>query len=149
MRRNYLLCAALLLGSLIGCRKDDPVPVVGSGLSGSWSGDYRTEQAGECTWGGPPVIAKATFQVVSNTVTASITQTVNSNSITEQLTGTLNGNLVSLTKINNSICNGTPGTYVSRFGGTVSGNTLTLVSRDTLCPVQGCIFLKTMKLTRQ
>lgn len=149
MRQDYLLYVTLLLCSLVGCRKDDPAPVVSSGLGGNWSGNYQTEQAGECTWSGPSVTAKAAFQVVNNTVTASITQTVNSNSVTEQLTGTLTGTTVSLTKISNSICSGTPGTYVSRFGGTISGNTLTLVSRDTLCPVQGCIFLKTIKLTRQ
>lgn len=149
MRQNYLLSVALLLCSLMSCRKDDPAPVVSGGLGGNWSGDYQTQQAGECSWGSPPVTAKATFLVVSNTVTATITQTVGPNSIAQELTGILNGNTVSLTKINNSICNGTPGTYISHFGGTINGDELTLVSRDTVCPAQGCIFLKTMKLTRQ
>lgn len=39
-------------------------------------------------------------------------------------------------------------TAVTRYTGMISGNTLTLVASDTLCPVEGCIFQQTFKLTR-
>ena len=149
MKRNNLLSAILILCSLIGCKKSDPDPVVNNDLSGNWTGDYQTQQVGSCSWNGPAVTAKATFQVVNNTVNATVTQTAGPTSVPTQFTGTLDGNMISLSTTNNAICNGTPRSYTLRFGGTINGSSLTLVSRDTICPNQGCIFLKTMKLTRQ
>ena len=149
MKRNNLLSVILIMCSLSGCKKTDPDPVVNKGLSGNWAGDYQTQQAGSCSWSGPVVTATATFQVVNNTVTATVIQTAGPTSVPTQFTGTIDGNTVSLSTANSTICNGTPRSYISRFGGTINGSTLTLVSRDTICPAQGCIFLKTIKLTRQ
>ena len=149
MNRNYILGALLTLCSLSACNKQDPPQAMSNDLSGNWAGDYQTQQAGNCTWTGVPVTATATFQVVNTTVTATVNQTAGPTTIPAQFTGTINGNAVSLSKTNNAICNGVSRTYVNRFDGTISGNTLTLISRDTICPAQGCIFQRTLKLTRQ
>ena len=149
MKSNYLLFSLLTLCSLSACTKKDQPQAINTDLSGTWAGDYQTQQAGNCTWTGVPVTTTATFQVINSTVTATVNQTAGSTTVPTQFTGTINGNTVSLSKTNNAICNGVPRTYVNRFDGTISGNTLTLTSRDTICPLQGCIFLRTMKLTRQ
>ena len=149
MKGNNLLSVVFILCSLVGCKKSDPDPVVSTGLSGNWAGDYRTQQAGDCTWNSPSAIAKGAFQVMNNTVTATITQTIGQNSLSTLFTGTVDGNTVSLSTTSNARCDGTPRSYINRFGGTINGNTLTLVSRDTVCPAQGCIFLRTINLTRQ
>ncbi len=149
MTRHYLLVTVLILWSVSACKRSDSAPVVNSELNGNWSGDYQTQQAGSCSWTGPATTTTATFQVVNNTVTATITQIAGPTSIPAQYTGTLKSGLISISKSNSAVCNGTSRTYTNRFDGTISGNTLTLISRDTVCPVQGCIFLRTMKLTRQ
>lgn len=149
MKSTYLLSALLTLCSLSACTKEDQPQAIRNDLSGSWAGDYQTQQAGNCTWTGVSVTATATFQVINSTVTATVNQTAGTTTVPAEFTGTINGSTVSLSKTNNAICNGTPRTYVSRFDGTISGNTLTLISQDTICPVQGCIFRRILKLTRQ
>jgi hypothetical protein len=139
----------LTLLSLGACTETKQSIPTSNDLTGNWAGTYETQQAGSCSWSGPLVTATATFQVVNNTLTATISQIVGQTVAPAQFTGTVNGNAVSISKTNNARCNGTPRTYVGRFDGTISGNTLTMVSRDTVCPAQGCIFQRTLKLTRQ
>lgn len=150
MKLRYLFGVLMLL-SLGACTETKQPTTTSNDLTGNWTGNYETQQAGNCTWTGVPVTATATFQVVNNTVTATVNQIAGPSNIPvpTQFTGTVNGGTVSMSKINNAICNGTPRNYINRFDGTISGNTLTMVSRDTVCPVQGCIFRRTLKLTRQ
>jgi hypothetical protein len=118
-------------------------------LSGNWIGDYQTEQVGPCRWVGTTPSTVATFTVTTGTVTAMLTQTVGQNKSSDRLTGTLTGSTLRLNQTINATCDGLPRTYTRRFEGVVQGSALTLVSRDTLCPVPGCIFLRTLNLTRQ
>lgn len=151
MKGKCLLGALLILYSLSACTRQNQLQPTTNALTGNWAGDYETQQAGNCTWTGPPVRATATFQVVNNAVTATVNFVVNQiiSPTPTQFTGTLNGSTISLSKSNHAVCNGISRTYVHRFDGTINGNTLTMVSRDTVCPVQGCIFQYTLKLTRQ
>ena len=148
MNRNNLPALLLILGAG-ACTTVDQPRTAGADLSGNWTGTYETVQAGTCTWSGPASeAATATWQVVNNTITGTVSRQVGQSSSSKQFTGTLNGNVVSVGETTNAVCNGTSRSYVSRFSGTVMGNTLTLTSRDTLCPAQGCIFGRTLRLTR-
>ncbi len=148
MKHVTLLRVGLLWCILVSC-KPDPAPIMDNDLSGNWTGNYQTQQIGPCRWVGTTPSTTATFMVTNGTVTATITQTVGQNKSTDRLTGTITGNTVRLNQTTNATCDGIPRTYTRRFEGAVQSNTLNLISRDTLCPVPGCIFLRTLKLTRQ
>ena len=140
----------LLLSVSSACTRPDQPSSTSNDLAGNWTGTYETQQTGSCTWSGPASVpTTATWQVVNNTVTGTVSRQLGSISGSAQLTGTISGGTVNVIEMNNAICNGAPRTYVSRFAGSISGTILTLVSSDTLCPVQGCIFRRTLKLTRQ
>ncbi|WP_420148210.1 hypothetical protein [Spirosoma sp.] len=137
---------SLALSVLIGCIRQEQPQAVSGELAGSWQGVYETEQIGSCAWSGDASVpTTATFQVTSNTVTGKIMR----GSASQPISGSLSGNTVQINEVNNTICYGVFGSYTARYKGLIDGNTLTLTSRDTLCPTQGCIFLRTLKLTRQ
>jgi hypothetical protein len=152
MRTNLIIALLIAFGQS-GCTKPDGEPIAHADLKGNWSGDFQTQQAGSCSWNTPAATATATFETVSSdnitgTVKATVIQTIGPNSVPVEYTGTINGNTVMMSNTNNAICNGVFRTYVARLEGRVNGNTLTMMSRDTLCPTQGCIFLRTLRLTR-
>lgn len=149
MRLRYLskLLVLLILGA---CSETKPPVTTGNDLSGNWAGPYESEQAGSCSQGAEvPTRTTVTWQVDNSAVVGTVIRTTGPTVITTRLTGTIDGSRVRVGQINQVICNGSPGNYQSRYEGTISGNTLTLVSRDTLCPAQRCIFLRTLRLTRQ
>lgn len=142
----------LLIGLSLGACKHDENPPATANLAGNWGGTYETQQAGSCTWSGDASIpATASWQVSGTSVTGTLSRQYGQTTTPVSLTGTLNGTAVQLNelKANNVTCNGVSRTYSARYQGSIAGNTLNLVSMDTLCPVQGCIFRRTLKLTRQ
>ncbi|GAB3764677.1 hypothetical protein [Spirosoma pomorum] len=152
MKTNIVI-ALLLAFSQSACDKPDGEPVAHADLEGNWSGDLQTQQLGSCSWNTPNATATATFQLVGSnhttgTVKATVIQTIGPNSIPVEYTGTINGTNVVMSNSNKAICDGVSRTYVARLTGTLNGNTLTMISRDTLCPTQACIFLRTLRLTR-
>ena len=150
MKSTRLFGIVLLLSVSGACTKPDQPHTASSNLAGNWTGTHETQQTGSCSWGGPASVpTTATWQVVNKTVTGTVRRQLGSVSGSAQFTGTVNGSTVNVSETNNATCNGTPRTYLSRFTGGISGNTLTLVSSDTLCPVQNCIFRRTLKMTRQ
>ncbi|GAB3959038.1 hypothetical protein GCM10028805_54390 [Spirosoma harenae] len=139
----------LICFSLAACTSNDQPKPTDTNLEGKWFGDYDTQQVGACQWNGQPLTAAATFQVMNNSVTATVNYIAGQSSVPVQFTGTLNGNKVNLSQVNNAACDGVPRTYTNRFEGSINGNTLTLVSQDTVCPAQSCIFRRTLKLIHQ
>lgn len=148
MKRTSFFALLLLAGS---CQRTEPIQPAASDLAGNWQGTYDIQQAGSCNWSGPTSLpTTATWQVSGTQVTGSITRQYGQTSTLTQLTGTISGSTVQVieTKANNVSCDGVARTYISRYEGTINGNALTLNGTDTLCPVQGCIFRRTLKLTR-
>lgn len=135
-----------MLISLTSCsRKDQPQPL-SSVLTGNWQGVNNTQQLGNCAWAGDPSVAvTATFQVTTAGVTGSLTR----GGSTQSVSGRVSGSSVTISEVNQVVCNSTWGSYTARYEGNIGGDTLRLTSRDTLCPIQGCIFLRTLKLVRR
>lgn len=149
MKLRYL-SGLLMLLSLGACTETKQPTTTSNELTGSWAGTNETQQAGTCTWSGDASIrTTAKWQVVDKTVVGTVERTAGPTTVTARFNGTIDGNTVRVSEINQVVCNSVPSSYQSRYEGTISGNTLTLVSRDTLCPAQGCIFLRTLRLTRQ
>lgn len=142
----------LVLLSFTGCTHQEELQPTTTNLAGNWSGTNETQQAGSCSWAGPASIpVTASWQVTGTTVTGTINRQVGQTSVPTLFAGSITGSQVKLseTTANNVICNGLGRTYFSRYEGIVTGNTVRLVSLDTICPAQGCVFRRTLTLTRQ
>ncbi len=136
----------IVLISLASCGHQDQPQPVNSALTGNWLGVSSTKQLGKCAWAGnlsETVIAS--FQVTTAGVTGNLTR----GGTTQPINGRVTGSSVTIYEVNRVVCNSSWGNYTARYEGSVEGDTIRLASRDTLCPIQGCIFLRTLKLTRQ
>lgn len=152
MKFIQLIRLLLLILLVTGCKHHEEMQPTTSSLAGNWSGTYDTQQAGSCTWSGAASVpTTASWQVNGNNVTGTINRQFGQVSSPTQLTGTVSGNSVQMaeTTANNVLCNGIGRSFFSRYTGNIMGNTLSLVSLDTLCPDQGCVFRRTLNLTRQ
>ena len=146
MKKQHLFCLLFIGVLLDGCTSKDEPQRINEGLAGSWQGANEIRPLGRCSWtGDASVSVKATFQVTDSTITGRLVRGASS----VQITGKVDGTNVRINENSNVICDGVPGTYTSRYEGLLNGNTLTLTSRDTLCPKEECIFLRTLKLARQ
>lgn len=146
MKPYFTTRLLIMLISLTSCsRKDQPQPV-SSTLTGNWVGVNNTQQLGSCAWSGDLSVAvRASFQVTTAGVTGSLTR----GGATQSISGQVTGSSMIVSEVIRVVCNSTWGSYTARYEGSIGGDTLRLTSRDTLCPMQGCIFLRTLKLVRQ
>lgn len=147
MTRYYLVKTALVLYSLISdqnglrLQKD-------TGIGGNWVGNYQTVPLGKCSWKVPTIPVTATFRTVNDSIIGTVTPPVGSTAVPINLRGRLTGSTISLAQANDAICYGTLRTYVNHFEATLQRDKLTIISYDTLCPEQDCIFLRTLTLAR-
>lgn len=144
--------AWLILLTQSACHKSDSVQTASQGLSGNWVGTNTTQQISTCSWDGPASVPiTASWQVTGTSITGTLYEQPGIGVLSTPVVGTIDGNKVRLrdTVANNVICSGIARSYFSRYEGTLQGNTLSLVSIDTLCVEYGCIFKRTLSLTRQ
>lgn len=140
------LFALALLWLVFACSKPEPVPAA---LAGAWAGMEALAQAGDCAWSGEvSVPVSATWEVTASTVKATINRQYNQLVVPVTMHGTLVGNKLTLTERRYGVCNGLPRAYDSRYEGQLTGADLVLVTLDTVCAVERCIFKKTITLTR-
>lgn len=141
-----LLPALALL--LLACSKPDSVQPA-TALMGSWAGKEALEQTGDCTWSGEiAILVSATWEVTGNTVRATINRRYDQLEVPVTMQGTFMANKLILTERRYGVCNGVPRSYNNRYEGEIIGKELVLVTLDTICPVERCIFKKTMTLTQ-
>lgn len=148
MRTTPPTLLSLLLFLLLACSQSDILPA--DSLAGTWAGNSATAQVGDCTWGSAASVAvSATWQVTGQAVKATFTQQGGQVYVITTMLGTLTGSKVTLSEAQHGVCFGVPRNYSTRYEGEVKGKELTLVGLDTICPVQRCIFRRTITLTRQ
>lgn len=150
MRTSCKNSLPALLILLLGCSKPEAAQPAAD-LTGTWAGTTAIAQAGNCTWGSAATLpTSATWQVANNEVKATIIRKDGSIEVPVTMVGTLIGTRIRLlSQGQNATCNGVARQYSVWYEGEVSGKELTLVGLDTICPVQKCIFRRTVSLTRQ
>lgn len=155
MKSTYLLGLLLLFLCLVTCQKEDPPQAVSKDLTGKWVGMYKTQQIGACNvpFGNDSLTAEATWEVVNDSVKGVVNRNRNKDGIwltTHYLVGRFDGDSLRVGETITMSCGPYYTTYVLRFKGVISGNTLNLVSHDTLCPLimKDCFYLRTLKLMR-
>jgi hypothetical protein len=152
MKLTQLVGVLLALVAFTSCTKREELQPTPTQLEGTWKGTNETQQVGDCSWKGATSLpVTASWQVTGSAVSGIISQQLGQVGVPTSFTGTITGNQVKLSEVvaNNVLCNGLDRSYFSRYEGSIAGKTLSLVSLDTLCPAQGCIFRRTLNLTRQ